>query len=88
MRSLYRHQKNDRKFYAGKLPCNMVMMKEDGEVDMIKGRPMIDSDSAVGESPPSLLPTPMICDPLKGILKKRAQDLHQDPEDQVRKDVP
>ncbi|CAB4279196.1 unnamed protein product [Prunus armeniaca] len=83
-----RHQKNDRKFYAGKLPCNMVMMNEEGEVDMIKGRPMIDSDSAVGESPASLLPTPMICDHLKGILKKRAQDLHQDPEDQDRKDVP
>ncbi|KAI5327591.1 hypothetical protein L3X38_026987 [Prunus dulcis] len=85
-----RHQKNDRKFYAGKLPCNMVMMNEEGEVDMIKGRPMIDSDSAVGESPASLLSTPqlMICDHLKGILKKRAQDLHQDPEDQDRKDVP
>ncbi|KAB2626095.1 hypothetical protein D8674_017755 [Pyrus ussuriensis x Pyrus communis] len=75
-----RHQKNDRKFYAGKLPCNMVMMNEDGEVDMIKGRSMIENmDSVVEESPASSLPTPqiLISDHLKEILKKQAQD--QDP---------
>ncbi|XP_061988185.1 uncharacterized protein LOC133706657 [Rosa rugosa] len=65
-----RHQKNDRKFYNGKLPCNMVMMNEEGEADMIKGRTMIDSD--VGGSTPSLLSTPilMISDHLKEFLNK------------------
>jgi len=76
-----RHQKNDRKFYAGKLPCNMVMMNEEGEADMIKGRTMI--DSTIRESVTSLLSTPilLISDHLKGILKKQKRarkDLKED----------
>ncbi|KAL6176006.1 hypothetical protein ACLB2K_052642 [Fragaria x ananassa] len=65
-----RHQKADRKFYAEKLPCNMVMMNEEGDADMIKGRTMI--DSTIAESTTSLLSTPlfMIADHVKGMLNK------------------
>lgn len=59
----------------------MVMMNEEGEADMIKGRTMI--DSTIRESAASLLSTPilLISDHLKGILKKpkRARkDLKED----------
>lgn len=48
----------------------MVMMNEEGEVDMIRGRPMI--DNFPGESPASLVPTPrlIISKELKEILEK------------------
>lgn len=68
----------------------MVMMNEDGEVDMIKGRSMIENmDSVVEESPASSLPTPqiLISDHLKEILKKQAQDQDPEEKDQDGKDL-
>lgn len=46
------------------------MMNEEGEADMIRGRPMI--DNFLGESPASLVPTPrlIISKELKEILEK------------------
>ncbi|PON87412.1 hypothetical protein TorRG33x02_167650 [Trema orientale] len=75
-----RHQKNDTEFFAKKIPCNIVVMNENGEMDMIKGRSTIESSgemssSTPGESP-ALVPTPklIISEQLKGlILKKRSQ---------------
>lgn len=48
--------RKDREFYAKKIACNMVMMKEDGEVDMIRGLPVIDCGelSIPGETPASV----------------------------------
>jgi len=65
-----RHQRTERKFYAEKLPCNMVMMNEEGDADMIKGRTMI--DCTIAESPSSLLSTPIliIAEHVKGMLYK------------------
>lgn len=49
------------------------MMNENGEADMIRAQPMINSaNSTPGESPASLIPTPqlMISDNLKEILNE------------------
>ncbi|GMN30605.1 hypothetical protein TIFTF001_002878 [Ficus carica] len=77
----------DLKFYAKKIPCNMVVMNGEGEFDMIKGRSVIKLNrietSNPGESPPSTLPTPklVISDRLKGILKERSQGHYYDLDD-------
>ena len=56
-----RHQKKDREFFARRIPCNMVIMNENGEADMIRGQPMIDNgEFTPGESPASLIPTPQL----------------------------
>ncbi|XP_002527799.4 uncharacterized protein LOC8262531 isoform X1 [Ricinus communis] len=68
-----RHQKKDREFFAKRIPCNMVVMNENGEADMIRGQPMIDNgEFTPGESPASLIPTPqlVISDGLKEILNE------------------
>lgn len=54
------------------------MMNEEGEVDMIRGRPMI--DNFPGESPASLVPTPrlIISKELKEILEKEKLKKKQD----------
>ncbi|KAG9446676.1 hypothetical protein H6P81_012804 [Aristolochia fimbriata] len=36
-----RHHRKNRAFFAKRMPCNIVMMNNRGEVDMIKVRPMI-----------------------------------------------
>lgn len=84
----YRYQRQvDLKFYAKKIPCNMVVMNGEGEFDMIKGRSVIKLNrvetSNPGESPPSTLPTPKIVlsDHLKGILKERSQGHYYDLDD-------
>lgn len=57
----------------------MVVMNENGEVDMIKGRSIIESSAEMSNTPgesPALVPTPklIISDQLKGlILKERSQ---------------
>lgn len=57
------------------------MMNEDGEVDMIRGRSMIETmDSAPAPHIP-------ISDHLKGILKKQAQDQDPEEKDQDGKDL-
>ncbi|KAL5550961.1 hypothetical protein UlMin_001137 [Ulmus minor] len=75
-----RHQKN-MDFYSKRIPCNLVVMNEDGQVDMIKGQPIIDSGGSTpaGDSPALLLPPPelIISDKLKGILKERSQGSHE-----------
>ncbi|KAJ0052084.1 hypothetical protein Pint_03440 [Pistacia integerrima] len=54
-----KYHKKNREFYAEKIPCNMVMMNEGGDVDMIRGFPLND-DRTPGESPASLVPTPQL----------------------------
>ncbi|XP_068667379.1 uncharacterized protein [Aristolochia californica] len=36
-----RHHRRNRAFYAKRMPCNVVMMNNEGEADVIKVRPMI-----------------------------------------------
>ncbi|XP_031248760.1 uncharacterized protein LOC116106531 [Pistacia vera] len=54
-----KYHKKNRDFYAEKIPCNMVMMNEGGDVDMIRGFRLND-DRTPGESPASLVPTPQL----------------------------
>ncbi|KAK9275780.1 hypothetical protein L1049_023049 [Liquidambar formosana] len=73
---LDRHHRKHKKFYAGKIPCNMVVLNPNGEVDLIKGKSMINSEqNSPGESPASQVPTPkvVIAEGLKVKLKERAQ---------------
>ncbi|XP_048132168.1 uncharacterized protein LOC115743234 [Rhodamnia argentea] len=70
-----RHQRKNREFYAKRIPCNMVMMNQNGEGDMFRGRSCI-SDSegnTPGESPASFVPTPevLISKELREILRDR-----------------
>ncbi|XP_021293884.1 uncharacterized protein LOC110423816 [Herrania umbratica] len=60
-----RELRKNREFFAAKIPCNMVMMSEEGDMDMIKGRPMIDSGERTpsDQSPSSLAPTPLAPNP-------------------------
>ncbi|KAL7164868.1 hypothetical protein ACSBR2_040707 [Camellia fascicularis] len=71
-----RHHHRYSEYYAQRIPCNMVMMNEDGEVDMIKGRSLIDNvdPNTPEESPVSSAPTPtlIIAEHLKRIFKQRA----------------
>ncbi|GMP95502.1 hypothetical protein CsSME_00044525 [Camellia sinensis var. sinensis] len=71
-----RHHQRYSEYYAQRIPCNMVMMNEDGEVDMIKGRSLIDNvdPNTPEESPVSSAPTPtlIIAEHLKRIFKQRA----------------
>ncbi|KAH7578629.1 hypothetical protein JRO89_XS01G0407400 [Xanthoceras sorbifolium] len=71
------HRKN-REFYKKKIPCNMVMINEERDVDMIKGWPlMIDNgESTEGESSASLVATPqlMISERLKEILEEEEEE--------------
>ncbi|XP_020252154.1 uncharacterized protein LOC109829445 [Asparagus officinalis] len=46
-----RYQRKRRSFYKRRIPCNMVMMKEDGMVDVLRVNPVIDSR----ETPTSLM---------------------------------
>ncbi|KAG6577706.1 Ubiquitin carboxyl-terminal hydrolase 21, partial [Cucurbita argyrosperma subsp. sororia] len=51
-----KHQRNNRAFYAKKIKCNMVMLKEDGGVDMINREPEFPSAStsaSTSDSKPS-----------------------------------
>nr|GMC83033.1 uncharacterized protein LOC109158437 [Ipomoea batatas] len=54
------HDRKNIEFYAEKLPYNMIIMNEDGEVDMIKGRSQIDLITTAESSPYSLPPTPRV----------------------------
>lgn len=39
-----RHHRKRRSFYKTRIPCNMVMMKEDGlHVDVLRDEPLLDS---------------------------------------------
>jgi hypothetical protein len=50
----YSHHRKNREFYANTIPCNMVMMNEEGGADMIRGHPMIDNgESTPGEFSPA-----------------------------------
>ncbi|KAK8490675.1 hypothetical protein V6N13_046926 [Hibiscus sabdariffa] len=76
-----RYLRKNREYFAKKIPCNMVMMSEEGYMDMIKGRPMIDNgDNTPSESPASLVPTPLvICsEPLKRILEEQEHEKYVD----------
>ncbi|KAK8578850.1 hypothetical protein V6N13_142126 [Hibiscus sabdariffa] len=73
-----RYLRKNTAYFANKIPCNTVMMSEKGEMDMIKGRPMIDNgDNTPGESPASV-PTPLlICsEPLRRILEEQELQLY------------
>ncbi|KAK6262719.1 hypothetical protein QUC31_008535 [Theobroma cacao] len=77
-----RELRKNREFFAEKIPCNMVMMSEEGDMDMIKGRPMIDSGEHTpsDQSPGSLAPTPLVIysEPLKRILEEKELDIDDD----------
>ncbi|KAK9006175.1 hypothetical protein V6N11_035220 [Hibiscus sabdariffa] len=76
-----RYLRKNREYFAKKMPCNMVMMSEEGYMDMIKGRPMIDNgDNTPSESPASLVPSPLvICsEPLKRILEEQELEKYVD----------
>ena len=70
-----RHHRKYRDYYVEKIPCNMVMMNDDGEVDMIKSKSGLvdngENNSTPGASPASMVPSPMlmISDHLKRFLK-------------------
>ncbi|KAI4311578.1 hypothetical protein MLD38_036465 [Melastoma candidum] len=75
------HQRKNREFYAERIPCNMVMMNENGVGDMIKRRCVfnsIDRLSTTGESPASssLAPTPqvLISEQLREILREKIKE--------------
>ncbi|XP_071918377.1 uncharacterized protein [Coffea arabica] len=62
-------------YYAEKLPFNMVKMKEDGEVDMIRGRSRIDSEEGTPAYDPSCIMAPskvIFSEPIKKLLGKRS----------------
>ncbi|XVF13630.1 hypothetical protein REPUB_Repub08aG0224100 [Reevesia pubescens] len=77
-----RDLRKNREYFAEKIPCNMVMMSEEGEMDMIKGRPMIDNgeQSPSTESPASLVATPLVIysEPLKRILEEQELEIEDD----------
>ncbi|XP_052170677.1 uncharacterized protein LOC127786932 [Diospyros lotus] len=69
-----RHQQKYREYYAKKLPCNMVMINDEGEVDMIQGQPLINNmEVPPAGSPASSAPTPklIVADHLKRIFKQK-----------------
>ncbi|KAF8027203.1 hypothetical protein BT93_E0192 [Corymbia citriodora subsp. variegata] len=70
-----RHQRKNREFYAERIPCNMIMMNQNGEGDMFRCRScMSDGEgSTPGESPASFVPTPevLISEELREILRQR-----------------
>ncbi|KAL3497802.1 hypothetical protein ACH5RR_040534 [Cinchona calisaya] len=69
-------------YYAEKLPCNMVKMNEDGEVDMIRGRSRIDSvESTPGDdSSYFVAPSPKVIfsEQIKKLLKQRSRSYKQE----------
>ncbi|XP_019161892.1 PREDICTED: uncharacterized protein LOC109158437 [Ipomoea nil] len=54
------HDRKNIEYYAEKVPYSIIIMNENGEVDMIKGRSQIDPISTAEESPHSLPPTPRV----------------------------
>ncbi|CAK9173401.1 unnamed protein product [Ilex paraguariensis] len=78
------HDRKDIEYYAEKVPCNMVILNDDGEVDMIKGRSHIDdventpggesSSSSWAQSPVVL----MFTENLQKLLRKNG---HHDRKD-------
>ncbi|XP_022738396.1 uncharacterized protein LOC111291081 [Durio zibethinus] len=66
-------------YFAKKIPGNLVMVNEEGHMDLIKGRPMIDNgDHTPCDSPAPLAPTPIVIysEPLRRILEE--QELEKD----------
>ncbi|KAK8690995.1 hypothetical protein V6N13_074516 [Hibiscus sabdariffa] len=75
-----RYLRKNTAYFANKIHCNTVMMSEKGEMDMIKGRPMINNgENTPGESPASV-PTPLlICsEPLRRILEDQELEKYDD----------
>ncbi|KAK0589315.1 hypothetical protein LWI29_012526 [Acer saccharum] len=73
-----KYHKKNREFYEKRIPCKVVMINEEGGVDMIRGWPLMtdNGDSTPGESPASLVPTPqlMISERLKEILEENEHE--------------
>ncbi|WCJ27513.1 hypothetical protein M5689_009251 [Euphorbia peplus] len=59
---LDRHLRKNRTFFQERLPSSVVMMKTDGEVDMLRARPPNDSscDTTPQQSPATLISTPEV----------------------------
>ncbi|KAL5997450.1 hypothetical protein ACLOJK_008380 [Asimina triloba] len=72
-----KYHRRDRSFYSKRIPCNMVMMNGDGEFEILKMRPMIQSSESItpGASP-ALAPSPqvLISKELMEVLKSKEQD--------------
>jgi len=66
------HDNRDIEYYEEHVPCNMVRMNEEGDMELIKGRSHLDNgDSTPGGSTASMPPTPklMIHETWKKMLK-------------------
>lgn len=65
------HARKNIEYYVAKVPCNILAMNQDGELDMVKARSGIDVDDySIGDSP---APTPELIVPqhLKKFLKQK-----------------
>nr|XP_033515929.1 uncharacterized protein LOC117280335 [Nicotiana tomentosiformis] len=70
------HDKKNIEYYAEKVPYDMVVISEDGEVDMIKGRSQKKikaAEETSGESPASIVPAtkPMISGQIINFFKPK-----------------
>ncbi|KAM7525430.1 hypothetical protein LguiA_015332 [Lonicera macranthoides] len=66
------HDQKNIEYYSNHVPCNMVRMNEEGEMDLIKGRSHLDNyNSTPSESTTSIPPSPrlVISETWKKILK-------------------
>ncbi|KAG2680272.1 hypothetical protein I3760_11G091500 [Carya illinoinensis] len=77
-----KHQRKNREFYAKKIPCNMVIMNDEGEADMIGGLPIFSSGENTPVESPASVPTTKVIISMEfdEILKERAHDQYQDKE--------
>ncbi|KAK9087981.1 hypothetical protein Syun_030375 [Stephania yunnanensis] len=81
-----KHHRRNRDFYAKRIPCNVVMMNNEGEVEMIKVRPMIDNGEMMAtESPATLpiVPKVIISEKLKELLRPKEQKIINQEEAQL-----
>ncbi|KAK9082698.1 hypothetical protein Scep_029169 [Stephania cephalantha] len=81
-----KHHRRNREFYAKRIPCNVVMMNNEGEVEMIKVRPMIDNGEMMAtESPATLpiVPKVIISEKLKELLRPKEQKIINQEEAQL-----
>ncbi|KAK9146083.1 hypothetical protein Sjap_005986 [Stephania japonica] len=86
-----KHHRRNRGFYAKRIPCNVVMMNNEGEVEMIKVRPMIDNgDIMATESPASLpiAPKVIISEKLKELFRPKEQKIINQEEAQLARASP
>lgn len=67
-----KYHKKNMEFYRKRIPCNMVMINEEGDVDLIKQS----AASTPADSPAPFWPTPrlMVSEKLDRILEEEEQE--------------